>query len=76
MEDAIVAYSDVSDKDAFSAYAGNDLATWRMLVGQRVTHTRFGQGTIVATQQSQTDNLIFSVRFDKDTQDTRISTFR
>ena len=42
----------VNDAQLFATHAGNDIAMWKVAVGQRVTHTKFGDGTILEVDGS------------------------
>lgn len=45
----------------FTMYAGSCLKTWNSIVGQQITHCRFGLGTIVGMKTI--DNIYVEVQF-------------
>lgn len=54
------------DAAAFAWYANRDSSAWKAIVDQRVVHSKFGSGTIVALADGPAaDQSVLTVRFDK-----------
>jgi hypothetical protein len=46
----------------YFAFAGGDQVLWRAIIGQRLTHSKFGSGTILEIEQGE--NIYVRVQFD------------
>jgi hypothetical protein len=59
--------SQINNCVLFAEYAGDDLAIWKMIVGQKVKHTSLGEGVVARVDSSEHsgDPRIW-VRFDQD----------
>lgn len=60
-----------TDAELFAWHAGLDVERWRALIGQRVTHVTFGEGTIKDVRQGGSRQAMLTIAFDRDDQPTR-----